>query len=226
MTRTAIATDTFTRADGTLGSDWTRLVPGSTSTPQVFSNAVTGSQITPYPCAVWSGAGTFSNDQYAQCTIGGMANQTDPYRVGVLLRASTAIDASRTYYQCTLSIMSTSGGSSNTVRISVVASNTLTELANQTNVTWTNGDTFLADVVGTTITVYRNGTQVLQTTDSTYSTGKPGLVAAAGFQNGIGTLDNWEGGSVTTSGSLFRSSPGGNLSGLGSSGPFFQNPLQ
>jgi hypothetical protein len=38
-----------------------------------------------------------------------------------------------------------------------------------------NGDVLKATIVGSTITVYKNGTQVLQGTDSTYTSGAPGI---------------------------------------------------
>jgi hypothetical protein len=38
-----------------------------------------------------------------------------------------------------------------------------------------NGDVLKATIVGSTITVYKNGTQVLQGTDSTFTSGAPGL---------------------------------------------------
>ena len=50
-----------------------------------------------------------------------------------------------------------------------------------------NGDVVKATAIGNTITVYKNGTQVLQTTDSTYSTGSPGI----GFYDNADT--NWTG---------------------------------
>lgn len=38
-----------------------------------------------------------------------------------------------------------------------------------------NGDVLKATIVGSTITVYKNGTQILQGTDSTYTSGNPGI---------------------------------------------------
>lgn len=38
-----------------------------------------------------------------------------------------------------------------------------------------NGDVFKATIVGTTITAYKNGTQIFQVTDSTYASGMPGM---------------------------------------------------
>ena len=48
-----------------------------------------------------------------------------------------------------------------------------------------DGDVVKATHIGNTITVYKNGTQVLQATDSTYSTGSPGI----GFYDSVDT--NW-----------------------------------
>jgi len=38
-----------------------------------------------------------------------------------------------------------------------------------------NGDTVKATLIGNTITAYINGTQVLQGTDATYTSGNPGI---------------------------------------------------
>jgi len=48
-----------------------------------------------------------------------------------------------------------------------------------------NGDVLEATAIGDTITVYKNGIQVLQVTDSTYSTGSPGI----GFYDNVDS--NW-----------------------------------
>ena len=48
-----------------------------------------------------------------------------------------------------------------------------------------NGDVLAATDIGNTITVYKNGAQVLQATDSTYSTGSPGI----GFYDNVD--NNW-----------------------------------
>jgi hypothetical protein len=199
MARTTIATDDFNRADGALGANWTNLVPGSTSTPLVESNRVSGSTfgvVSCYPCSVWSGSGTFTNDHYSQVTIGGVSLNDDTFRSGVILRAGTATDGSRNYYQCTLSL--DPGAGSWRLRISKVVNGTLTELANATTA-FSSGDLLLAEVVGTTINVYRTDftTVLLTTTDATHSTGKPGLLAACGYASGVGYVDSWEGGSVT-----------------------------
>ncbi len=49
-----------------------------------------------------------------------------------------------------------------------------------------NGDILMATISGSTINVYRNGTLMLTATDSTYTTGNPGM----GFNFGCGTAYN------------------------------------
>jgi hypothetical protein len=50
-----------------------------------------------------------------------------------------------------------------------------------------NGDVIQATISGSRITVYKNGTQLAQATDSTYAAGAPGL----GFDGPIGTNSAW-----------------------------------
>ena len=45
-----------------------------------------------------------------------------------------------------------------------------TVIAGPVSVTYTPGDVFKFEVVGTTLTAYKNGSSILSTTDSTYST--------------------------------------------------------
>jgi hypothetical protein len=71
------------------------------------------------------------------------------------------------------------------------------ELAS-TSGTLSNGDILCLVANGTTITLYQNGTQVLQVTDSTYSSGAPGVV----FFNDTSTISWWSGGDNLASGGL------------------------
>jgi hypothetical protein len=58
-----------------------------------------------------------------------------------------------------------------------------------------NGDVIKASMVGTTITVYKNGIQIGGATDHTYATGAPGI----GMDGPIGTNRNWGFSSFTAS---------------------------
>jgi len=60
-----------------------------------------------------------------------------------------------------------------------------------------DGDVIKATIIGSTITAYLNGVQVLEATDTTYTTGQPGV--GAGFYLG--------GGSGSNSSTVFRVSP-------------------
>jgi hypothetical protein len=50
-----------------------------------------------------------------------------------------------------------------------------------------NGDVVKASIIGSTITVYKNGTQIGTATDNTYKSGAPGI----GFDGPVGTNANW-----------------------------------
>src|SRR5260370_41262138 len=60
-------------------------------------------------------------------------------------------------------------------------------------VTGAAGDLLCMEASGSTLTCFQNGVNVLSTTDSSYTTGQPGLV----LNNAVGSIaDNWSGGNL------------------------------
>lgn len=57
-------------------------------------------------------------------------------------------------------------------------------VAQRSDIGVANGDIIAATVIGSTCTMYKNGVQVLQGTDSTYTSGSPGLGFYLQFQTG------------------------------------------
>lgn len=171
-------TDNFNRADETpLAGNWTR-VPGETGTINLSGNAVTPNSIN-FDTAYYYNAGSFGNDQYSQIkvTVSGAAAGAG---LGVIVRASTSVD---TYYRCVLD------GAGNIEFGSVVAS-TFTFIAGRT-VTYSAGAILKLDVTGTTFTITYNGTQAGATiTDSSISTGKPGIAYSSVVTSASG--DDWQ----------------------------------
>jgi len=68
-----------------------------------------------------------------------------------------------------------------------------TTLGSSGSWTVTTTDTIKFSVVGTTLTVYKNGVSQGTRTDSTYSSGNPGFGMYSGVPSGSG-VDDWEGG--------------------------------
>lgn len=54
-------------------------------------------------------------------------------------------------------------------------------------------DVWKIDIVGSTITVYVNGSSVGTRTDSAYASGSAGVIT---YGDNVGNMDNWEGGNV------------------------------
>lgn len=133
-------------------------------------------------------AGTWASDQEAQGTveINGFVSG-GPHEVE--LRLNTTITAhSITGYEILFSvnpidpyiqIVRWNGALNDFTYLNVVSNGVSMGVA--------DGDVVKATHIGNTITVYKNGTQVLQATDSTYSTGSPGI----GFYDSVDS--NWTG---------------------------------
>jgi hypothetical protein len=200
MARTSIATDDFNRTDGAIGSSWLyiRNTAWQGNPPNIFSNKVfgraTGDQ---YQVARWAGTGTFANDQYAKATVGTLAAQTADYRCGVVARCSADIDTTADYYGYNL--YSDSGTGIYTTVLFKVVNGTYTAL-NTAAVAWANGDTIEIEVEGTTVRGLKNGVQTVSVTDSDLTSGKPGLLVAGDNGGTVASLDNWEGGDLSSGG--------------------------
>lgn len=143
--------------------------------------------------AVWSGTGSFTDDQYFETTIGGLTFLSAGYLHGGILRASTDTGAGRDFYF--IYVAADSGGPNYTTVVGKYVNGTRTVLHSATS-SWANGDVLRGSVVGTTITAWKNGTSLggsFVQTDSSLTTGKPGI-----FANGTApTGDNWVGGNVS-----------------------------
>jgi hypothetical protein len=183
--------DTFTRSDGALGADWDDLGDfSSTVNLSVLSNqfgATAG-----YPSvASWGGTGTISNDHYAQievsCTGGSLSGGSDEIGVSIRNNGSTTCDC------YTLRLVD--NGSGNTI-LERWNDNAVAATLDTRNIAWAKGDTMLLGCLGTTIYVYRNGTQVYTVTDGNLTTGTIGLYGKTGSHETI-RGDTFVGGNVT-----------------------------
>ncbi|MDE2098638.1 MAG: hypothetical protein KGL39_15395 [Patescibacteria group bacterium] len=137
---------------------------------------------------LYTGSPTISwpNDQWAQVTIK-VANTDSNKFVGVLLRGSTSVLTTYRIY------VSGPLGSSATVTIAKSVAGTFTIITSTTHTVSAN-DVLYATVIGTTLTAYINGSQVLQTTDSSIAAGIPGLTVGQNSTATDAQGATWSGG--------------------------------
>jgi len=156
---------------GTVGLDWSdvRTTPG-------LAFGTINSSIANYGDSTAVLTGVWNPNQMAQAVVYSV-NQTNKIHEEVELRLRTTITAhSITGYEVTFRC--TSDGSQ---YVAIVRWNgALADFTYIANLTpggpgIHNGDTVKATIIGNTITAYINGTQVLQGTDATYTSGNPGI---------------------------------------------------
>lgn len=195
--RTQVASDDFNRAGPGLGANWTQqnTIDGDvTIYGSVRANGANAQPGQNRQAASWAGAGSFTNDQYSAIIIGGLSFLSNQYGIGTSVRSNGLTDASRSYYEVV--IYADSGGPNYQTDVNKYVAGTYTNLASATSPTWANGDEASIEVVGTTITIKKNGIAlggVFTLTDSSLSTGKPGITGAGGDTI---YADSWQAGTV------------------------------
>ncbi|MBA3843514.1 MAG: hypothetical protein H0X39_13045, partial [Actinobacteria bacterium] len=180
------ASDLFSGAAGAVSASWTQQT--------TFNATLTGSGALSQAAAsggegfVYWNADTFSADQYSQCSLSVLAGGL--FYLGVRGSGTEAAVTAKRYHLAaratSTSLEKRTGG----------VTSTLASLS----ATIVPGDLVRIAVVGTAITVYKNGTSIGTATDSAISTGTPGV----GAQWSSGTtpdaaVDWWEGSDVPTS---------------------------
>lgn len=166
-----LAGDSFVRANGALGANWT--AEFGLASPTIVSNAV---QNTPTPnggaAALYTGT-VFPADQWA--SIGLVTINTDSAKyVGVKLRGAT-VTATNSYSCYVLGPL----GATSVLHISKLNVGSFTDLASVT-ITSAANDIILATIQGTVINVYQNNVFRLTATDATIATGNPGILIGTG----------------------------------------------
>jgi hypothetical protein len=185
-----IATDNFNRADSaSLGGNWTEISYNGTTPWAIASNQASGSTSAgTVPISYYSNA-TFPDDQYGQMVLKTIA---DAKGAGPIVRASGTDQNSMTFYFAEYGAVEG--------RYFAVVSGGFTLLGNGAPAGAAN-DLIYLSAVGSTIVVKRNATQDFTTTDTTVTTGPPGMWA----QNqtgaaGLSAVDDWEGGDFSGGG--------------------------
>ena len=191
----ATISDNFNRANGGLGSNWTTV--SGTSAPQIVNNTAQPGSAGTLNSAYWS-ANTFGSNQYAAASFPNSSGAN--YGPAIAVRLSSSRGYVLWY-----------GNSANTVSIwRMDSSSSWTQLKASAKLTIAATDVWQLQAVGSTLTAYQNGKQVVTTTDTHYTTGAPGIwMYYAGNQ-----ITNWSGGDVTAP---VTYSVGGSVSGLAGS---------
>jgi hypothetical protein len=174
--------DNFKRSNGAIGSNWTVTGGGI----NVSSNTIVGATASADNAAVWTKTPFSGTAQFAEVAVTSLNGTSD--FVGPTVMNNTP---GANFYDC---IEDTT-----TLIIQRVASGAGSNLATG-SITGTAGDILRLEAFLTpntfpqsvTLTCYRNGVQALQTTDTTYTSGSPGVL----LFNNVATLNNWSGGNL------------------------------
>ena len=137
----------------------------------------------------WSGL-TWSNDQYSEITI---ATSTGGLQQFIVLVRQGAFN-SGTHYVLNLATSATPSSSKYTL-LKYVA-NALTLLISPTTMTVTVGDVWRLSVTGTTLSVVRNGITLATVSDSSITSGSPGLGIGPATAITDAQVNLWAGGGV------------------------------
>lgn len=196
MARTLIASADFTAADNTQTNTlgFSQLT-GTADTMVVLANKATAKlsiTFNTYPTQRWSGGGTFTDNQYAKATVGGLSWAGFNSQVGVIVRASGDVDGAADHYR--LCIWD-DAVSVRTTKLIKMVNGTETTLDTRTQA-WDNGDTIELEAEGTDLRAYRNGALLYTVTDSSLTSGAPGMFMRGASNNP--TLEDWEGGNVSS----------------------------
>lgn len=189
------ATDNFNRANtGTLGANWTNDTTTG-ATWEISSNtAIPTSPVTNDSMAYYTGI-SWGNDQYSQAVLSVTGANGAQSGVGLVLRGSGNPEATGNAYVAAISNVSP------TLFMSKFVSGTYT-LVSSSSLTYTNGDTFEFDVIGTNFFFQHSGLVVASFgTDSSISSGSPGLWLSGSTAAASTFADNWQGGNFTETGS-------------------------
>jgi hypothetical protein len=174
MARRPLATDAFTRADeNPLAGSWSTY--STLTNLQVVSNAVEAAAINTAIDNIQSHTVTLPNDQWAQVTFSSWLGGAPYASAGLGLRWAAPNTVSGYLF-----LMDKSGSQAR-CSIQKYTAGTLANVGGSfTNLTIANGDVFRFETVGTQLTGFQNGAQVIQVaSDASFSSGRAALEAYA-----------------------------------------------
>jgi hypothetical protein len=169
------AYDNATRANGAIGSNWTVTNNGINISSNNFVGTSASNDV-----AFWS-ASPFSNVQFSQVTLTALNGTSDFSGVAVLVSGR---GGSTQGYECV--------ESTTNIFIQKISGTTNTTLTSAAS-TGAAGDILRLEAApGGALTCYKNGISTLTTTNTTYSSGSPGLF----LLGTVATSKNWSGGNL------------------------------
>lgn len=158
----ATYSDSFTYSDGVLDTVSSSAWTARSGSMDVISNQFReGSGVSNSYSEVSTGTANFADDHEAEVTV---------HALGTADFVGPAVRVSASGCYC----IRADGANSTGRRIHRMDGTTRTQIGT-VNIVPTNGDTLKLRAVGSTITAYVNGSQVDSVTDSTYTTGQPGI---------------------------------------------------
>ncbi len=174
-----IASDNFTRANGGLGPNWTNI----DSPLQIVGNLVESNPSLSAGHSLYT-AISWNPNQYSSVVL--QACDVASSYAGVVVRGDPSGE------NCYVVVVSGPLGSPNTLSIYRFSPQVL---LGEVTVNANSGDIVSATIIGSVITGFINGAAVLTVTETTYTTGTPGIfIQPTSSQSGV-QLDNWVGGS-------------------------------
>jgi hypothetical protein len=176
MADVPVATDDFNRADADpIGGNWS--TPTGCSAARVRHNCLQKSLSGSTPWGTYWSADSFENDQYSQCI--GLNLSGGPAGPAVRIDAGSA-----TAYVY--------GMRSTTIqRFFKIVAGTWTQLGSDEGQTITTSTVCKISAVGTTLSLYADGSLIDTRTDSTIASGSAGVMWYDGQ-----SYDDWEGGNI------------------------------
>ena len=168
-------TDNFSRSDNLdLGAAWDSYTNNSVDSPCQILNGATNGYVTAtsgggLDCVEGYNAYIPGNDQYVQVSLPlGFLSPGSQF-ASVLLRLAAPTTYSGYVFRAQ------PPDQVNTSRLRKATAGTMTTLVNDTTQTWAATDILRGEASSTTLTLKRNGTQIIQTTDGTYGSGRGGI---------------------------------------------------
>jgi hypothetical protein len=136
----------------------------------------------------WTGAGTFTNNQWAEVTVTKGSDVSSADRAGAVVRGSTAVGGSA--YVCV--------ASNTTLTILWIhdADGGYVSDLTTSSVSFGSGATLRCEVTGTTITATITGNSPLVVTDTNLTSGTPGIAVGRNDGSAWWSADNWKGGNL------------------------------
>lgn len=183
---TTLAGDTFNRANsGTLGANWTTIsgwypLAIVSDTAQMSTTANDNN-------TCYTALPSWPNNQWSASVLSALT--------GADSNCSTIVRASKTANTFYWASWTGPLGSSATVVIAKNIADSFTALTSATTITLTAGDTVMLGVVGTNLYALHNGAVIQTVSDSSITSGFPGLgVASNGQATTASAFINWRGG--------------------------------